>query len=142
MKTQWSRLSLVILSILFCAPSIWSQKRVDTRNTYERLLCVVPMVGAGTYEDPRRPAYAPATPLPDQAPSREGILAFAYQLSDDEQFALVEFVAVSRSAFRDILTDTNVKAFVKGKVKRSVIESEFKKYKTNLDLDKLEVRVP
>ena len=39
-------------------PPIWSQKRVDTRNTYERLLCVVPMVGAGTYEDPRRPATA------------------------------------------------------------------------------------
>jgi hypothetical protein len=30
---------------------------------YERLMAVVPMIGAGTYEDPRRPAYVPDTLL-------------------------------------------------------------------------------
>ena len=60
------------------------------RNTHERVLAVVPMVGSGTPDDPRRPMYAP---VPGGAPSREGIIAFTYQVSDDGKFALVEFVA-------------------------------------------------
>src|SRR4051794_26011898 len=76
---------------------------VDPRNTYNRLVCVVPMVGAGTAADPRRPQYAPWPTAP--AGSRTQIIAFSHQMSDDGRFALVEFVARDRRAFSAILGD-------------------------------------
>jgi hypothetical protein len=117
---------------------------VDPRNTYERLIMVVPMVGAGTYADPRRPLYAPLPPARGVAPSRSGIIAFCYQISDDGRSALVEFVARDRSGFKQILEDrrSDVKIFEKGKAKRAEIEAEFRKYKKNFDFDRFGVSVP
>jgi hypothetical protein len=96
------------IGVILClfAPLI-AQLRVDPRNLYERLLCVVHMVGSGTADDPRRPAYAPLPPTPGAQLSRDGIIAYTFQLSDDGNFALVEFVAVDRKAFRDLLADTD-----------------------------------
>src|SRR5713226_5098147 len=102
--TKLRLLCAITLTFAFNS-ALFSQQRVDSRNTYSRLLCVVPMVGKGTWSDPKRPMYAP---LPGAAPStsRSGILGFVHQLSDDGQVALVEFVAKDRSAFRAILADT------------------------------------
>jgi hypothetical protein len=128
---------LVLVAAFLCAP-LAAQQRVDPRNMYERVLCVVPMVGAGTPDDPRRPQYAPLPPAPGTPPSRDGIIAFSYQVSDDGMFALVELVAVDRKAFKEVLADVNpnVKAFVKGQHQRADIESEFKKLKKDFSLDK------
>ena len=49
-------ISRLLVVVCFLAP-LAAQQGVDRRNLYERLLCVVPMVGSGTAEDPRRPAY-------------------------------------------------------------------------------------
>jgi hypothetical protein len=54
----------------------------------------------------------------------------------------VEFVAASRSDFSEILQDSNVRSFIKGKAKRIAIETEFKKFKKDVDLDNLEVSLP
>lgn len=124
--------------------SLLAQHRVDLRNTHERVLCVVPLVGSGTPADPIRPQYAPLPPVPGAPPSNDGIIAFTFQLSDDGKRALVEFVAADQSAFTDLLADTNpeVKVFKKGKDKREDIDKEFKKHKKNIDLDKFGVAVP
>ena len=50
---------MFILGFLVCASTLLAQQKVDPRNRYERLICIVPMIGSGTYEDPRRPAYVP-----------------------------------------------------------------------------------
>jgi len=71
-------------------------------------------------------------------------------LSDDGQFALVEFVARDAKAFDRILADinvnininVNVKAFRKGKDKREDIEAEFRKHKKDFSFDHFGVRVP
>jgi hypothetical protein len=121
-----------------------AQQRVDVRKTHERVFCVVPMVGSGTPDDPRRPQYAPL-PAASAAPqSGDGIIAFTFQLSDDGNFALAEFVALNRDAFKDLLADTNpnIKVFFKGKDKRSDILTEFKKHKTDIDLKSFGVVVP
>jgi hypothetical protein len=89
--------------LLLAAPS-FAQRRADPFVTHERLLAVVPMVGAGTPADPRRPAFAPLGASIDPR-NRAAILAFTYQLSDDGKWALAEFVARDRAAFRDILAD-------------------------------------
>ena len=76
---------------------------------YERLICVVPMVGAGTLEDPRRPLFAPVAGQPSAAGKRSkgfaeppAIVEYHSVLADDGETAIVEFVARDRAAFRQL----------------------------------------
>ena len=137
MHARFAALAVVCLF----AGSLFAQAppRVDPRNMYERVLAIVPIVGKGTFDDPRRPMYAPA---PGQAQTvkagdRPGIIEFHFQESDDHKFALVEFVAVDREALKPILTDPSVKSFVKGRDKREDADAEFKKYKRDFDINTL-----
>jgi hypothetical protein len=127
-------MSRIAILLLLAAP-LCSQRRVDPFVTHERLLAVVPMVGAGTPADPRRPAFAPLGAQID-ARNRAGILAFTYQLSDDGKWALAEFVARDRAAFRPILSDPRSKSFQRGKASRAVIETEFRRFRKDFDLTK------
>lgn len=85
----------LILALSFLIrPMAEAQRRVDMRHTYERLIYVVPMVGKGTYDDPRRPKYAPASAQADAKSAetraaRTGIIAYHAIPSDDGQYALV-----------------------------------------------------
>lgn len=129
------------LPILLLAASIsplFAQQRVEMRNMYERLYLVVPMIGDGSIDNPRRPMYAP---VPGQ---ESGIIAFTFQESDNGRFALVQLVARDRAAFEQIFADRHpqVKIFEKGKDKKADIEREFRTHKGNFDLDKLNVNVP
>ncbi|MBZ5580976.1 MAG: hypothetical protein LAQ30_02020 [Acidobacteriia bacterium] len=103
--------------LLTLAAVVCAQRRVDPKNTYVRVICVVPLVGGGTQADPKRPMYAP-WPLPS-TPPRTGIIAFAQQISDDGKYALAEFVARDWSAFSAILSDKQVKTFRKGRTTRT-----------------------
>ncbi len=134
----------LLLATLFLWVPLSAQQRVNPGNIYERVLCVVPMVGSGTADDPMRPQYAPPPPLPGIRPSQDGIIAFSFQISDDGKLALVEFVAFNRDAFKGLLADTNpnIKVFRKGKDKRQDIEAEFKKHKKDIDLNSFGVVVP
>src|SRR5258708_21474215 len=139
--------SLTLVLCLVC--NALGQHSVDPRSLYERLYCVVPMIGAGTWADPKRPMYAPS-PAQMNPASRTGIIGFTHVLSDDGQFALVEFVARDAKAFDRILADmnvninvnTNVKSFRKGQDKREDIEAEFRKHKKDFDFDHFGVRTP
>ncbi len=129
-----------LLLIAASVTALFAEHKVQTRNLYERLICVVPMVGAGTPEDPRRPLYAP---VPGGEPSPDGIVAFGYIESDDGLQAVVELVARNRAAFKAIFEEnrSDVRIFEKGKAKKDDIEREFKKYKKDFDLDELAVGV-
>src|SRR5436305_3515763 len=114
--------------LVIIAP-IQAQPRLDARHMYERVMAVVPLVGKGTFYDPKRPLYAPTlAELHAAASTRTGILGFTQVLSDDGQFALVEFVARDRAAFQ-ILSDRSIKAFLRGRDKREDVEAEFLKHK-------------
>jgi hypothetical protein len=88
----------VLIAVALVAALTWPadcQHKVSSKNIYERVWAVVPIVGAGTQADPKRPLYAP---LPGAAQTdsktagqRKGIIAFSSVLSDDRKFALVEF---------------------------------------------------
>ena len=58
---------------------------------------MVPIIGAGTADDPRRPLYSPVA---GSQGSKQGsdILAFASQISDDGKFALIELIGRNRAA--------------------------------------------
>ena len=120
------------------------QRHVDPRNTHVRFLAIVPLIGTGTKDDPIRPAFVPAPPVPGAKPDPNGIIGYTSQMCDDHKHALVEFVARDRSAFKLLTADTrpDVKAFEKGKAKRADIEAEFKKWKKDFELDQVHVRIP
>lgn len=141
MATKW--MYVCALSVTFVVRPMLAQHKVGPRNSYERIYCILPLVGAGTTDDPQRPKYAPVSHLQDST-SRKGILAYTWRRSDDGKFALVEFVAQDKAAFKEILTDTdaNVKVFVKGQNSRAEIEGELKKLRKNFSLDDFEVAVP
>ena len=114
---------------------------VDARHLYHRIYAIVPIVGLGTPNDPKRPLHAPLARAIDSK-NRTGILAYAYEESDDGKFALVEFVAADPGAFKDIQANIAVKSFLKGQSKAADLETEFKKYKKTFDFNKFGVRMP
>ncbi len=125
---------------LLVAGSSVAQRKVDPKNTYSRVICVVPVVGSGTPTDPRRPQYAPWPPAAN--PPRTGIIAYSQQLSDDGRFALVEFVAWERSAFQPLLNDKTVTVFEKGKDSQAAIEAALKKFRKSFSLDQFGTVMP
>ena len=140
------RTAAVVVCLLTSLGAGLAQPRVDPRQMYERVMAIVPLVGKGTHDDPKRPMYAPL-PHEIKPTSRSGILGFTYVLSDDGKFALVQFVARDRAAFQQILTDAavpgaGVQAFLKGVNKREDMEAAFKAHKKDFDFDHFVVRMP
>jgi len=131
------RLTACVLA-LSCLAS--AQRRIDPRNTHERIICIVPVVGAGTRQDPKRPKHAPWPP--SSVKSANGIIAFSQQISDDGKLALVELVARDRSAFQSILADKSVTVFDRKKDNKDDMEKELKKYKKDFDLSKFGTVMP
>jgi hypothetical protein len=104
---------------------------------YERLLCIVPLVGKGTLDDPKRPMFAPA-PRDVKPNDRSGIISWHFEPSDDGNFALVEFVAVDKATLRRIVSPNapGVAVFERGKANKSDVERAFKALKKNFDLER------
>jgi hypothetical protein len=84
----------LLTGLLMLAGVVCAQRSVDPRNTYHRVIAVVPMIGSGTPTDPLRPKYAPAPG--SSTPS--GIVGFTQVPTDDGKAAIVEFVARTRAA--------------------------------------------
>lgn len=82
--TRFVSLLSLLLSI---SGSIFAQYRpVDPLNTHQRVVAIVPIVGEGTKESPKKPLLVD---LP-------GVIAWKAELSDDRRFALIEIVAKDR----------------------------------------------
>src|SRR5258708_16110130 len=133
----------VLVGLLLIAALGSGQHKVDSKNTYVRIICVVPIIGNGTPNDPKRPQYVQwPPPASAQLRARSTILAFSQQVSDDGRFALLELVARDRSAFQSILNDRQVKECIKGMDNKDDIEKELKKFKKDFDLNKFGVVMP
>jgi len=92
----------------------------------------VPLVGAGTALDPKRPKYTPIDV--NQAPSLKGIIAFQQIPTDDKNFAIVELVAADINVLSPILNDKSLRVFQRGLHSRAVIEQEIKLVRKDFDL--------
>lgn len=133
------RLSLIaglILVIISSLPKTWGEGRTHGRV----VVAIVPMVGSGTVDDPRRPLYAPKT----KELGQPGSLDFRFVLSDDKRWAIVAFstgrVSAESMAALDAVersTEPGVKAFGRGRDKREDVETEARKLKKDFDLDDL-----
>ena len=130
-------LHFLLLIAVLVLPQLSGQPPVTPTNVFERIYVIVPLVGKGTMDDPRRPLFAPSDQDKD-LPEEERILSFTAIPSDDGRFALVEFVAKDRAAFRRIAEqgrDLNLKLFVKGRDSKVSVEQEFRKLKRDFTLD-------
>jgi hypothetical protein len=121
-----------------------AQRKLEPEQRHHRLLCVVPMIGSGTYEDPRRPLFAPTRP-PEKVEGLEReesqedppeIVAYSFEESDDGKFAIVEFVARDRKAFQAILQSgrTDVRVFRKENLDKAEAAAEFRQFKRDFQL--------
>ena len=128
----------LLTGLLMLASVVCAQHSVDPRNTYHRVICVVPMVGSGTAADPRRPQYAP---VPGSAAS-DGIIGFTQVSTDDGKFAIVEFVARDRKALLPILADTTITSYEKGLQSGPAIETALQSRKKGFSLVQFEVVMP
>jgi hypothetical protein len=109
------------------------KRAVDPQNVYTHIITVVPFTGKGTYADPKRPLYLPASRA--SATSRTDILGFTYLPSDDGLFAIVEYVAVNKTALQPILSDKTLTVFQKGVHSQAVIEAAMQKYRKGFSLN-------
>jgi hypothetical protein len=134
------RAVVLVVCLLASVAAAAAQPRVYTLNRHERVLAIVPIVGQGTVADPARPMYTPV--FSEDGPPPTGLLGFTSVLSDDGKFALVEFVARDRSAFRAILADSTIKAFLKGRDSREAAETEFRKLRKDFSIANFGVRIP
>jgi len=130
----------LLLGALVLASAVYAQRKVDPRNTHQRIIVIVPYVGTGTAADPKRPQYAPLPLSTAQAAaqaaaqSRTGIIGYTHIASDDGRFAIVEYVARDQAAFQAILNDKSVLVFVKGKDKPADIEKALQSFKKGFSL--------
>ena len=119
--------AILVISLLVQLASA-QFRPVDPRQTHERVLAIVPMVGTGRGpDDPKRPLFAD-TP---------NLLGYHAELSDDGQYALVEFVARTRAALAPISSarDARVQTFSKTDARRDDIVREFQKLKRKFNID-------
>ena len=112
----------------------------------QKLLCVVPMVGAGTLDDPRRPMFTPGRSEAALAPAASSlgfaeaprIQSFHAAISDDNASAIVEFVAHDPAAFKDIKASSEAKVFDRQKNRASDVQGILQKYKKDFRLEQFE----
>jgi len=159
--------AVAILVCLFAlVGTVQAQPPVSPRNSYERILVILPIIGSGTAADPLRPSLIPApgsatpnilnitisapvtgpgvtvTPVAGGPTTPQNlILGYTWVPSDDGKFALTEIVMRDRSAFASIMALPGVTAFVKGVNKLADIQTAFQQYKKDFDPTKFGVWV-
>jgi hypothetical protein len=124
-------LALSVSTLSFFTLPLAAQRSVPAEVMYHRVLAVVPIIGSGTADDPRRPML---TPSPGEmkafsqadARKRPDILGYQMQLSDNGKFAIVEFVFSSPAAYSRTLKQaaaslTNRPQQITGSVDTSVL---------------------
>ena len=127
------RLCLVVAILCFAA-ALPAQRRVDPRYSYHRVIAVVPLVGSGTPADPIRGKYVPTAQVTGQ--SETGIIAFALETTDNGKSAIVELVALHRTALAQVLADRSagVLVFEKGVVPDASIEAAIRPFRKDFSL--------
>ena len=134
-----------ITLLLLLMNALFAQNRVSPEMMYHRVWAVVPVIGSGKPDDPKRPMFV-LSPAESAAKAkngdRTGITAFSMQLSDDGKSALVEFVGETPAELKFIVNSQapGVKAFARGTATKAQIEAEFQKYKAGFSLSSLAVR--
>ncbi len=133
-----------LLGVCLLAGVSFSAPHSASGPIYQRVICVVPMVGAGTLSDPKRPMFAPVAGEQPSVVLKKSkgfadapvIVGYHSVLSDDGNNAIVEFVARDRAAFKPLLekTGASVQVFQAGQLSPNDLVNALQKVKKNFDL--------
>ena len=138
-------LCATLLGVCLLAGTLTAAPGSNPKVIYEQIIAVVPMIGTGTFHDPKRPLFTPGrgTAVLPALPPSLGFLqpprleGFTSTLSDDGQSAIVQFVARDRAAFKEILAAQalgQVKVFDRHRDSLDAMLQELRKVKKNFDL--------
>ena len=124
-------------------------RHVDASQMYQRVYAIVPIIGTGTWDDPKRPMFTP-TPQSMTPGNRSGIIAFNQVTSDDGNFALVEVVTATKTDLATALAPISaalsqvagVQLFQQGSSSPAQVQTAFQALKKNFDITKFHVVVP
>lgn len=126
----------IAASLLSGVPAIQAQNRGYGR----KVVAIVPMIGSGKADDPKRPKFVPGPKDKDKGES----LDFHYTLSDDGQWAIVVFSTSRPSAESLKMLDEIEEMKEPGgfaadtaKHKKADLETEIRKKKKDFDFDEL-----
>lgn len=105
----------------------------------QRVIAIVPMIGSGTVDDPRRPLFFPTptdvakAPDPNNPPA---VLSYRYELADDGNTAIVEFSGRDRVAIRRAIksSDPGVRLLDLNSNKPGEVEKQLKLLKQSFNL--------
>jgi len=142
---------VVCLSLSSLAAQNALPTALDIGQTYERIVVVCPLVGKGTYADPRRPALVPAS-VKHQAKDRQGavgldvVMAYAWVPSDDGKSAIVEIVVRDTAAVKEFTREASkvaaVSLFERAKQTPAALDTELRKVKKDFDRRSLRAVAP
>jgi hypothetical protein len=132
MRRPNAPLVFFVVAVLCFGVALSAQRRVDPRYSYHRVIAVVPLVGAGSPEDPIRGKYVP-TPQ-TAGPPGTGIIAFAVELTDDGKRAIVELVAVQRATLARSWRTVASWFFEKGVARAADVESAIQPLRKDFSL--------
>ena len=131
-----------IALLLLLMSTLFGQNRVSPEMMYHRVFAIVPLIGSGKPDDPRRPMFTPS-PAEQAAKfkngDRTGVIGYSMQLSDDGKSALVEFMGENPSELKFIVNSqaAGVIAFERGTATKEQIQAAFQKYKAGFTLSTL-----
>jgi hypothetical protein len=136
--------SHLVFAVCLLVPVFAVAAGPDHTVIYPRLICIVPMIGSGTMQDPFRPLFAPdrqgSAAASDRHDASSEITAFQSVPTDDGKAAIVVFVARSYAAFKPLLHDERViRTFERNQLNEDDLTKELRKYKKDFDLKMLRV---
>ena len=140
MRRMGRGLSSVLLGSLCLCNILLAAEHRNPADAGEHIIAVVPLIGAGTPDDPVRPMFLPkprdvqAALIRGEAPS---ILSSHFTLADDGKTAIVEFAASDRQSYKPILDAAaagSITAFDLDKVPEQDLNQRFQRWKKGFDL--------
>lgn len=134
--------SIALLTILVCGQRPVESQELDKARRLTSVIVVSPMVGKGTYDDPRRPAVMKAAEKQEEG---EQVASYRYLISDDGRSAIVEISGLDGVKRADLRTRTDLVTDVieKEQMRKEDAESVLKRVKKDFRWEDLAgVRVP
>ncbi len=148
-----SPFAVTVSGLLLLSASLLAQKvplpapdSIDLGQLYERVLVVCPLVGKGTYADPKRPALAPAQVKTEGSRSLDVVLGYAWVPSDDGQKAIVEIIVRDETALREFRREagavTEAVLYERGKQPVATVDEALRRVKKDFDRRSLRAVAP
>ena len=123
-----------------------SPDAVELGQLYERVLVVCPLVGKGTYADPKRPALVPQQVRANGARGLDAVRAFAWVPSDDGKQAIVEILVRDETALAEFRRTASAAAdtalYERGKQPPAVVDEALRRVKKDFDRNSLRAVAP